>query len=610
MNAVRSGSKASASSGSVRTNSGTLTERPECFEQRPRSGDALGVDLSGAHRLSRGLLQAGRSRLSGLPGRSTSLSVGQASRSQLGAGAGHAAGAAASERCIGNTSRDGMGHFKFSSVGGEVAGKFGLVNATGETGRIEHDDALSRLQLERQISRSADLLSVSQPGVDERANCHSSRTASPRVSPFPCGGPGLPSPKVACCSPALSTGHSRASSAMAVSGELPVEAALAEEQPVSSSRRPSRASSQLPEAATAKASPVLPGVAQAALKLGGKEGDCAASSSSSSVQPTSLNPRSRMRNRLAADLSVKTHAVDLGMKKSLQMFRLLKDGQSINDFYDFGDEIFSSGCLSKVLTARKKSDNSEVVVKMRPKGRDKVSERGWRQIMSQLGRVNGHSHVLDISEILEDSSTYYIVMPKCDGGELFDLLATAEEIPERECKRIIREILAAVGHLHKNDLIHRDIKPENILFDSDKRRDSASPKTVKLIDFDTVAGWTPQSPKTKTFVGTPGYIAPEVLLGEASPQSDLWSIGVIFYILMTGDSPWSSIASLEDGTVGSPKARKVYDQMKSEVLDWESDPWPAFPLARDLCQQLIAFDTKSRLLSVQEALSHPWLQET
>lgn len=294
------------------------------------------------------------------------------------------------------------------------------------------------------------------------------------------------------------------------------------------------------------------------------------------------------------------------------VFRTIKDGTSINDFYDFGEEIFSSGCISKVLTAKRRSDGAEVVVKMRPKGRDRVSERGWRQIMVNLGRVAGHSHVLDISEILEDGTTYYVVMPRCDGGELFELLATAEEIPERECKRIIREILAAVAHLHKNDLIHRDIKPENILFHSDgsAHGELASAKTVKLIDFDTVAGWTPQSPKTKTFVGTPGYIAPEVLLGEASPQSDLWSIGVIFYILMTGDSPWSSIATLEDGTVGSPKARKAYDQMRDEVLDWDEDPWPAFPLARDLCQKLIAFNTKLRLTSAQDALEHPWLRES
>lgn len=121
--------------------------------------------------------------------------------------------------------------------------------------------------------------------------------------------------------------------------------------------------------------------------------------------------------------------------------------------------------------------------------------------MAKLGTVNGNHKVRDITEIVEDHGTYYIVMPTCDGGVLFDLLATAEEIPEKECKRIMKDILTAVGHLHKYDMIHRDIRPESILFDSSANKGPSSLKTVKLMDFDTVVEWTPQSPKTKTFAG-------------------------------------------------------------------------------------------------------------
>jgi len=200
------------------------------------------------------------------------------------------------------------------------------------------------------------------------------------------------------------------------------------------------------------------------------------------------------------------------------------------------------------------------------------------------------------------------VMPKCNGGELFEFLVTETEVPEAECKRIIREILIAVGHLHKGGLVHRDVKPENIMFDMDKSC-TKTPKTVKLIDFDTCVEWTPASPKSCRFVGTPGYIAPEALLGEITPQSDLWSIGVILYILMTGETPWSSMVSLEDGTVGSPGAKKMYQALKAEVVEWDREPWPDFPLARDLCQKLMAFNTQERPCTVQEALAHPWLTE-
>jgi len=229
--------------------------------------------------------------------------------------------------------------------------------------------------------------------------------------------------------------------------------------------------------------------------------------------------------------------------------------------------------------------------------------------MAQVHRVGGSRHVLDIMEIIESETEFYVVMPKCRGGELFEFLATETEVPEAECKRIICEILIAVGHLHKNNIIHRDIKPENIMFDVD-RTAVRSPKTVKLIDFDTCLEWSPATPKSRRFVGTPGYIAPEALMGELSPQSDLWAVGVILYILMTGEMPWSSLVSLEDGIVGSPGARKMYNALKAEVLEWDQQPWPEFPQARDLCQKLLAFSTEERLSTVEQALAHPWLRNT
>merc|ERR1740138_827831 len=92
-------------------------------------------------------------------------------------------------------------------------------------------------------------------------------------------------------------------------------------------------------------------------------------------------------------------------------------------------------------------------------------ERRWRAVMEQLQAMSNSQHVLNITEILENDSNFYVVMPRCNGGELFTFLVTEAEVPEAECKRIIREILIAVGHLHNNNLIHRDIKPENIMFD-------------------------------------------------------------------------------------------------------------------------------------------------
>lgn len=325
------------------------------------------------------------------------------------------------------------------------------------------------------------------------------------------------------------------------------------------------------------------------------------------------SPMKSMRDRLAATgLTIQAPVrrpqrlcpLQAG-QKAATVFRQLAAGQTISDLYVFGEEIYDGGAKGRVVLAKRLLDDSEVVVKVRFKYRRR-GERAWRAIMSQVHSMGGSQHVLDIMEIVEASDAFYVVMPKCNGGELFEFLATEAEVPEAECKRIIREVLIAVGHLHENNLIHRDIKPENIMFDKDANI-LQSPKTVKLIDFDTCLEWSPGTPKSKCFVGTPGYIAPEALLGEISPQSDLWSVGVIMYILMTGEMPWSSLVSLEDGIVGSPGALQMYNALKAEVLAWDQEPWPDFPLARDLCQKLLAFSVDERLSAVSQALSHPWL---
>lgn len=334
--------------------------------------------------------------------------------------------------------------------------------------------------------------------------------------------------------------------------------------------------------------------------------DQCAVSAVKATSSTDRGPNHRLRDRFNKPLSVATH----GMPDGVQVFRLLTAAQNIEDYYVVDEEIYSAGSKGKVVIARRRSDDVEVVIKIRAKSANRSCERTLRAIMGQVHELGGTRHVLNIMEIIESDDSFYVVMPKCTGGELFEFLANEAEVPEAECKRIIREILIAVGHLHANNLIHRDIKPENIMFDVVKTPGLAtkSPKTVKLIDFDTCFEWTPATPKSRRFVGTPGYIAPEALMGEVSPKSDLWSIGVILYILMTGEMPWSSLVSLEDGIVGSPGARQMYRQLKAEVLSWDEEPWPDFPLARDLCQKLLAFRTEERMSTVEQALLHPWLR--
>mmetsp|Transcript_104164 Transcript_104164/g.164515 ORF Transcript_104164/g.164515 Transcript_104164/m.164515 type:complete len:282 (-) Transcript_104164:135-980(-) len=265
------------------------------------------------------------------------------------------------------------------------------------------------------------------------------------------------------------------------------------------------------------------------------------------------------------------------------------------------------GAFGKVYKARHRRTGDEVAVKQ-----IKIGSRSWEEAMRstelQALKALRHPFIVRLKELIRsqyDGNLCYIF--EFLNSDLCRLIKEHRSgLDEMRAADLSRQLFAGVNHMHTHSFFHRDIKPENIMFDLDRSLPT-SPKTVKLIDFDTCLGWAVGTPKSRRFVGTPGYIAPEALLGEIRPQSDLWSIGVILYILMTGEMPWSTLVSLEDGVVGSPGATRMYDALKKEVLDWDKEPWPEFPQARDLCQKLMAFDVDERIGACEEALAHPWL---
>eukprot|EP00811_Abedinium_folium_P036194 NODE_8926_length_1459_cov_6.081832.p1 GENE.NODE_8926_length_1459_cov_6.081832~~NODE_8926_length_1459_cov_6.081832.p1 ORF type:complete len:349 (+),score=57.23 NODE_8926_length_1459_cov_6.081832:125-1048(+) len=297
------------------------------------------------------------------------------------------------------------------------------------------------------------------------------------------------------------------------------------------------------------------------------------------------------------------------------VFKTMRPGRSIYDYYKFVQDIYTSSVRGKVMLMTRVMDNTEVVLKVRYKTRDKSSDQAWRRIMEKVSALDGISdHVLGIMEILEDAIAFYVVMPHCSGGDLFDFYLTEEELSVEECKRIIRGILSAVGDLHAINLVHRDIKLENLVGhnDSVSSPESPGPNVVKLIDFDTLVECRTGHARTKRVAGTPGYIAPEALLGEISPQSDLWAVGVILYALMTAEMPCGGahLLTIEDPTVGSDSVSRIRRSMQNELamMDWCVYPWSEFPGACNLCQSLLAWRVEDRPATAEAALQHEWLR--
>jgi len=310
--------------------------------------------------------------------------------------------------------------------------------------------------------------------------------------------------------------------------------------------------------------------------------------------------------KLSSQAQKPFRSTSIGMTNATAGFRILRENETIEDHFSLGTQIdYDGDQKDKVLIARRKKVESgsiqDCVVKVHKKRRSKYEECIWRPVMRRLIASKVCAHILKIQEIFEDEKSFYVVMEKCSGGELFNFLLNETEVKIFECKRIIREILVGLHELHSKGLIHGDVKPENIMFSDNSSR------IVKLIDFDTCKPWNQKAPKAQRFSGSPGYVAPEALLGEVSPQSDLWSVGVIMYILMTASMPFDQ--EIQDTRVGSASSIAVYEDLKKESIDWNETTWLDFPGAADLCKQLLTFDPLNRTKSATEALLHPWFQQ-
>ncbi|KAF9670638.1 hypothetical protein SADUNF_Sadunf13G0089700 [Salix dunnii] len=209
------------------------------------------------------------------------------------------------------------------------------------------------------------------------------------------------------------------------------------------------------------------------------------------------------------------------------------------------------------------------------------------QIMHHL---SGQPNVVQIKDTYEDPMFVHLVMELCEGGELFDRIVEKGQYSEKEAANLIKNIIGVVEYCHSLGVMHRDLKPENFLFD--KPGDDAKLKTT---DFGLSVFYKPGQ-YFHDVVGSPYYVAPEVLLKYYGPQADVWSAGVILYILLSGVPPFW--AETESG---------IFRQILQGKLDLESDPWPNISeSAKDLIRKMLERDPRQRI-TAHEVLCNPWI---
>lgn len=283
--------------------------------------------------------------------------------------------------------------------------------------------------------------------------------------------------------------------------------------------------------------------------------------------------------------------------------------------YSLGKEVMpSTHSYMKVVFAKRLKDGQESVIKIRYKPtcfRSREDERSWRRNTEFLLNMPEYSGVARVYEVLEDDEAFYVVMEKVAGNDLFETLESEGRIQMALTKNLMRQMLSALSHLHLHNAIHKDLKLENVMVDLSSLNVPKQPGAVKIIDFDTLEEWTPNSPKAKDVVGTDQYIAQEAYAGSYSPLSDMFSVGVIAFRVVCGKFPYlDEMFDDEAGEnwVGSPKMSLIRRRLKAHKLDFSQSIWQQEPQAKDLIQRMLAYNELQRP-SAAAALEHPWLSD-
>uniref|UniRef100_A0A3B4Y893 Protein kinase D1 n=1 Tax=Seriola lalandi dorsalis TaxID=1841481 RepID=A0A3B4Y893_SERLL len=265
--------------------------------------------------------------------------------------------------------------------------------------------------------------------------------------------------------------------------------------------------------------------------------------------------------------------------------------QDINSVYQiFPDEVLGSGQFGIVYGGKHRKSGRDVAIKIIDKLRFPTKQES--QLRNEVAILLHHPGVVNLDCMFETPERVFVVMEKLH-GDMLEMILSSEKgrLPERITKFLVTQILVALRHLHFKNIVHCDLKPENVLLAS-----ADSFPQVKLCDFG-FARIIGEKSFRRSVVGTPAYLAPEVLRNKGYNRSlDMWSVGVIIYVSLSGTFPFN-----ED--------EDINDQIQNAAFMYPPHPWKKVSQeAIDLINNLLQVKMRKRY-SVDKTLSHPWLQD-
>mmetsp|Transcript_10010 Transcript_10010/g.29563 ORF Transcript_10010/g.29563 Transcript_10010/m.29563 type:complete len:332 (-) Transcript_10010:498-1493(-) len=262
----------------------------------------------------------------------------------------------------------------------------------------------------------------------------------------------------------------------------------------------------------------------------------------------------------------------------------------ISKDYEIGKHL-GSGNFAEVKECTRKSDGMKCAVKIIDKSKVGDMQDAVDSEIEIMRSMN-HPNIIKLFAIYDEKKKMNLVMELVTGGELFDRIVERGSYTESDAAKLVAQLCTALAYLHTKGIVHRDLKPENLLY-----ADPSPDASIKLADFG-LAKLVNGANVMQTACGTPGYVAPEILANKGyGLEVDMWSVGVILYILLCGFPPF-----YED------ELPALFKQIMSGRFDFPSPWWDNISNdAKGLVNSLLIVDPKKRL-SAEQVLAHKWIQ--
>jgi len=270
---------------------------------------------------------------------------------------------------------------------------------------------------------------------------------------------------------------------------------------------------------------------------------------------------------------------------------ILDNSGKLTDFYECESKKLGQGSYGSVSKAVNKSTRAQRAVKSISKAHVKNIDRFKQEIA--IMKIMDHPNIIKLYESFEDHRNIYLVMELATGGELFDRIIEAGHFTEVQAAIIMQQIFRPIFYMHENSVCHRDLKPENFLFST---KEGIEKTNLKIIDFGLSCKFEKDQVLT-TKAGTPYYVAPQVLAGKYDNACDIWSCGVIMYVLLCGYPPFY-------GDTDADVLQKVrLGNFTFTAADWKG----VSEDAKDLIRKTLKMNPRDRY-TAEQCLAHVWVK--